>query len=483
MLKINKKIILVFLVFILIFSIMQFIVPQIIGFDGYIHIKAADIIKKEGVIKNFKWTKESILSQNFADTHLLFRIILIPFTFFGLNSGAKIASILFGATCLTVFYWFLCENKIRYAFFWTILYLFSTESLMYRFLLPRQMTIFVTILILTIYFLKKRNYWFIGIISFISVLLYSGFAIQIFLVLLYLIIEKIFSGKFSFKILIFSLGGLLAGLIINPYFPLNISMLYTQIFQVNLFSNLYNAEWRAWPFIEFIKNNLLILFYLIASLYILIKDKRLNKDKSYYWIVSLFFLVFTFKSRRMQEYLVPFSIILFSLFFNNYSRRLSKNLRIASVVILVIIAGFNSTLLRKDVINNNFLHNFRDCTEWMEENVEKGSLVFNNAYSFPYLFFRNSGLEYTHGVDLTYSFLYDANKFGRYMKILKGEQTQDNGKDWIAEDYKPDYVFIGKIKQDVELYKYIIKNKENYKIAYEDEWCAVLRTKGPIQKV
>ena len=44
MLSKNKKIAIVITVFILLLSIMQFSVPNIIGYDGYYHIKTADII-------------------------------------------------------------------------------------------------------------------------------------------------------------------------------------------------------------------------------------------------------------------------------------------------------------------------------------------------------------------------------------------------------------------------------------------------------
>jgi hypothetical protein len=111
----------------------------------------------------------------------------------------------------------------------------------------------------------------------------------------------------------------------------------------------------------------------------------------------------------------------------------------------------------------------------MEKNIPEKSLVFTNAYAFPYLFFRNSALIYTHGVDLSYSYLDDPEKFKRYMGILQG--TINDEKDYIVEDYNPDYVFSGKIKQDVQLFNYIVRHKENYKASYEDDWCAVLKVK------
>ncbi len=477
---INKKIIIAFLVFLTLISIMQFTVPNIIGYDGYYHIKTAEIIKQKGFIEEFPWAQHTILSDKYADIQFLLRILLIPFTFFGLGLGAKIASILFAVICFTVFYWFLLENKIKYAFFWVLLYLFTSVNLMYRFMLTRHMPIAIALIILTIYFLQKRKYLFLGITSFVFVWFYSGFVFQLFIIFLYFILERIFSKKFDYKIILYSLGGTFLGLIINPYFPNNIYMLYIQIVKVNLIANLYNVEWKPWPLFEFIKNNALVLFYLVISIFILFKHKKINKNKVFYFLLALFFFIYTLMSRRMQEYLVPFSVLAAAFFLNEYIKRVDKNkflnyFKIGAITFLIIIASINFILLRKEIINNDILYNYCNCVEWMKNNIPKNSLVFNNAYTFPYLFFKNSDLRYTHGIDLTYSYLYDEEEFKRYMAILQG--TIRTNIDWIKQDYNPDYLFVGKIKQDVQLYNFIISNKENYKSVYEDDWCAVLEVK------
>src|SRR3989338_6199758 len=196
---------------------MQFTSPNIIGFDGHYHIKAADIIKNEGFIKEFPWAKYTILSDNYADIQLLFRLLLIPFTLLGLNLGAKLASILFAAVAFTVFYWFLTKNKIKYSFFWTLLYLFTSEFLMYRFMLPRQMPLVIALLIMTIHFLQKKKYLFLGMTTFASVLLHSSFVFQILLIISYLILEKIFIRKIDYKLILYPLTGLITALLFNPY--------------------------------------------------------------------------------------------------------------------------------------------------------------------------------------------------------------------------------------------------------------------------
>jgi|TARA_B100002003_G_C14147363_1_gene551785 MFS family permease len=480
MLAKNKKIVLAFVVFLIIFSILQFTVPNIIGFDGYFNIKAADVIKEEGLIREFKWTEHSILSNEYADLQFLFKILLIPFTFFSLGFGAKIASIIFAALSFTVFYWFLDKNNIKYPLYWAFLYLFSSIWLIDRFLLTRPLPLAIAAIILTIHFLKNKKYLALGITSFVFVWLFSGFVMQLFIILIYFIIDRFFSKKFDFKLLLYAFGGALLGLLLNPYFPNNISFLYTQIFEVNLLSNLYNVEWKPWPFLEFIKNNIFIINYLIISIILVVVNKKITKLKLFYWVLTLFFFIYTIYSRRMQEFLVPFSILLLALSFNDYLPRIEpkkwfKYAKYVLVLVLAILAIFNFTLLRKEIINNDILHNYDSCAEWINDNVPENSLVFNNAYAFPYLFFKNSDLRYTHGLDLTYSFLYDEQEFKRYMAILQGNLNTNT--DSIKQDYNPDYVFSGKLKQDVQLFNYIVKNKENYKAVYEDDWCAVLEVR------
>ena len=185
MLSKNNKIILAFFVFLILLGIMQFTVPYIIGFDGYYNIKSAEIIKEKGFVKEGIAPENTILANNYADIQVLFRILLVPFTFLGLELGAKIAAVLFGAIAFTVFFWFLAENRIRYAFFWSLLYLFTSEALMYRFMLPRQMPLVITLLILTIYFLEKRKYVFLFFTMLAHALLHSSFVFQFLIVVLY----------------------------------------------------------------------------------------------------------------------------------------------------------------------------------------------------------------------------------------------------------------------------------------------------------
>ena len=462
------------------FSIMQFSTPNIIGFDGYWHIKMADIIRNDGLVYEFPWARETILADDFADVHLLFHLMLVPFTLFGLMLGAKIAAVLMASACFIVFYWFLEKHNIKYPAFWTAAYLFSSVSLTYRFMLPRQMPLAVALILLSVYFIENKKYAYLGILSMVFAWLYSGFVIGLFAVLAYFTIDLFFSKKLKWKILAYPFGGAAVALIANPYFPGNISFLYDQIVRVNLAANLYNAEWKPWTILEFLKNSFVPIIFIFSSFFIIFKNKKINSVKLFYLLMSLFFLAYTFRTKRMYEYLVPFSVLCAAFFYNDYIENAQsknkfkyiKNLKYAAVIGIAVLAALSTYGTFSLIKNSDFLNDFDGCSGWMRDNVQKGAVVFINAYAFPYLFLKNSDLIYTHGLDLTYSYLHDREKFEKYMGILKG--TIRTNVDWIQEDYAPDYVFSGKQEQDVQLFNYIIANKKKYKAAYEDRNCAVL---------
>jgi hypothetical protein len=76
----------------------QFSTPNLVGNDGYYHIKMAEIMRLDGLKPAFPWLPLTILNPaEFSDHHFLFHVLMIPFTFGNLIIGAKWASIIFAA--------------------------------------------------------------------------------------------------------------------------------------------------------------------------------------------------------------------------------------------------------------------------------------------------------------------------------------------------------------------------------------------------
>jgi len=74
--------ILLWVIFLVFLSLVQFSTPDLPDNDGYYHIKLAYLMRTEGLTPNFDWLPLSILNaREYYDHHFLFHVALIPFTF------------------------------------------------------------------------------------------------------------------------------------------------------------------------------------------------------------------------------------------------------------------------------------------------------------------------------------------------------------------------------------------------------------------
>jgi len=85
-------------IFLTALATIQFGTPNLAGNDGYYHIKLAQIMREQGLRPPFPWLPLTILNpEAYYDHHFLYHVLLMPFTYGDLRSGAKWASIILPA--------------------------------------------------------------------------------------------------------------------------------------------------------------------------------------------------------------------------------------------------------------------------------------------------------------------------------------------------------------------------------------------------
>src|SRR6266851_399496 len=95
-------------------------------FDGYYHIKWARLLWENMRAKHFPpaftWLPLTTLNpRDYVDHHLLFHIILIPFTWFrDLQTGAKVAAVVFASLAVLSCYWLVVRYEIRSRLIWLL---------------------------------------------------------------------------------------------------------------------------------------------------------------------------------------------------------------------------------------------------------------------------------------------------------------------------------------------------------------------------
>src|SRR5438874_2398568 len=154
-------------------------------YDGYYHIKWAqllwDNLRAGHFPPAFPWLPLTTLNpRNYVDHHLLYHIILIPFTWFrDLQTGAKISAILFASLAVFSCYWLVVRYEIRYRLIWLIAILACSAPFLYRMNMTKAPPFAIIFLAIGTYLLFERKYWQLLPLAFVFALTYDMFVLLI----------------------------------------------------------------------------------------------------------------------------------------------------------------------------------------------------------------------------------------------------------------------------------------------------------------
>ena len=120
-----------------VFSVLQWATPSIVGIDGFYHVKAAWIMQQQGwgilLPMYFPWLPTTILNPaEFTDHHLLFHLRWCPSRSGDLRIGAKISAVIFASVAMLAMYQLMAENRVRWPLVWLLVALGSAGPMLYR---------------------------------------------------------------------------------------------------------------------------------------------------------------------------------------------------------------------------------------------------------------------------------------------------------------------------------------------------------------
>lgn len=334
--------------------------PTLSDPDSFYHIKIAQMMGQEGLVKNFPYLPFTTLQDGYIDHHLLYHLYLSPWVkFFPPLLGAKMGHIFLVALALSALYFLLLKFKVRGAS-WYIVFLLFIEPFVFRMGLIKAQPLSLLILFFGLYFITQNKYFKLTLLSFVYVWAYGGWFLLFVIAVLYVLVSGLdqaleqikvsrlsrlltwpaksaswfkypfdFIGSFIKHIFSFShikllasvLSGLLLGLIINPYFPKNLEFYYIHIIKIALVNYQYvigvGAEWYPYSVSAFFKNSALPLAFGSLALVIFLNHRRqFNLLAKYTLVLFLTFILATLKARRNIEYLAPWAVIFAAVVFS-----------------------------------------------------------------------------------------------------------------------------------------------------------------------
>lgn len=470
-------------------SWIQFGGPAILDNDGYYHIRWAAMLRENFPrLPAFKALPLTTLDeQNYVDHHYLFHVMLIPFTLSDLRVGAKLAAIVFSSLGIASLFALLVTYRIRYRWLWLAPLVAGSEHFLYRMSMTRAPALSLALLGVGTYLTLKRKHIWLGALSFIFVWSYSLFPLMLVFTLAYSIAVYLAERRIDLWAALASAVGIAAGLVINPYFPKNLSlfrqhvlMKYTGDYAVDVGIEWYPYE--AWAMLGI--SAVAFVVYFVGLLAFNYRDRARDLKPLFFLIVSFVLLLMAFKSRRFIEYWPPFAVLFAAFTFSPKLERIDfawvsrTRERVfaaiaAAVVTAAAILWMGGCLLhaRADVKSETDPFAYRGASEWINANTPPGSVIFNTDWDdFPMLFYYNPDRVYIVGLDPTYLYDRDSELWKLYAHITLGEE--DDPAPFIRDRFGAQYVFTDNEHPDLLR---IAEDSGDFEKVYEDKFTTVLR--------
>lgn len=470
--KVKDNHLIVFLTLFLISLFLQFSTPYLVGIDSYFHIRFADLLKEKGFIDSLPWLYYTIHREEFRNHHLLFHYLLIPFTFGdNLVLLGKIAAAFFLSLAWFSFYLLIKSFSIQYALLWSVLLFLSSHPFLYRLSMLRVQSLTLFVLLLLIFFHIRKNFLGIFVLSALFVYLYDGFPLAFVIASAFTVSEFLINRHFESRYIISVFGGILLGLIINPYFPDNIISFFFNIYRTIFFKEegiRLGIEWYPYTTWALVENSLLVLIMLSLLILFLPFTKNLRPHDYALLLISLAFLFLLFKSRRFVEYAPAFVALTFASFVLS---RIPKKILLLILFFFIPFSSYHAFQAYKDIKRNPSPERYKGASLWLLKNTEDKEIVFNADWDdFPFLFFYNQKNYYVVGLDPMYMYKFDKKLYRLYQRITKGKVR--NPSNLILSKFNSRYIFVD------NYHRKFIKNLEKdprAKLVYIDGFGRIYR--------
>ncbi len=499
--------------------------------DGYYHIRWSQLLWQNFSqfkwLPTFEWLPLTVLNPaDYADHHFLFHLLQIPFLWFWEPvTAAKISTIFWATLAIFSVYWLIFRYEVRHQLIWLAAILVCSNAFYYRMNMGKAPPLTIIITVLGIHLLFQRKYVWLLPLMFAFVWTYSLFPLLWFAAIIWTAIIGWNERRFEWRPIAYTTGGMIAGNIINPYFPQNIGLFYEHFatkFKVGAdFAVAVGGEWYPYTGMELLMNfPIAMLAMLIGYILFVPRGGKLPERAAFFLAFVSILLAAQFRSKRFAEYFPPFAI-LFAAFAwqafmaprivelpDEFQREIDPYLdapvttereswidaakRAAPWVVGIFLVifwfynlvgihrwGFDESGMIDNITSNEPGDKYRRAMQWATgldesgaDNIPKGELIFNATWDdFPKLFFYNTKHRYVYGLDPNY--LYSENP--ELYKLLKDltEGKIDDPAPMIREKFGARYIFVD-AKENTDM---IAKALESgwVETIYEDDEARLLK--------
>ena len=481
--------------------------------DSFYHAGMAELAAAGEFPIRFPWLDLTTLRSTYADLHLLYHIILVPFVaLFGAMPGIRIATIAGAILAPLAFFMLLRRLRIRGALAFTLL-LLGSASFAFRLNLAKAQAFAFIVLFLGIIALVRRSRTGVFLAAVFAAWMSAHWPVYLAAVVVFAfhhvfatVLSKprasralFVAAREAFGIVMSAFAGIAAGFIVNPYFPGNITVAWQQIVEIALIGGSATVnvgiEWHRLTTSEFVRSvgfllpllALAVVGAIVRTVRCIQRETTDDRDalaQTYtFGTLALAFAILAFRQQRQLEFFIPFAVLACASGLQPFvdwwwPPRVITGWRqpgmirrpLATFMLIVVIVGFgvgawNAMQPQRAYFRNGFSGDrFSGVTAWLRANVPANAVVFHGDWDdFPFLFLHDRTHRYLVGLDPRFAVLANVERYERWAMVSRGETS--NAAAVIRREFGAEYAVVARGQ---EALAEVLARDPSVRLVYED---------------
>jgi hypothetical protein len=417
--------------------------PATVTIDGYYHIKIAQWIAREGLFVDIRWLPLTVLGEHGPDHHWLWHVLLVPFTWFGdLYDGLRWGLVVTAAAVPAVLTGFALALRIPLAPLFALAACTSALIMPGRLLMLRAQNLALLLMVAALFALARRRPMLLCGIACAFMLSYHGSIILIPFVALHLAVVALTERRFDYRAPLVVAAGLIAGLVLTPWFPQNLDYL--------LFHTLYKtsnpnaiavgSEWLVPGLAHIARESWPAHLALVAGGAALAIRRVRPSPETLLWlaVTALTFALYT-GAWRFAEYYAPIAVLAAGLCFRDAFASLAAArwpkaalaAALAAVIAVEGAAGLAVASERAQFVPTKLA----SVAEQIRQRARPGDLTFNTTWEdFVFLFYHDANTAFVNGLDPNYLAFADPPRFGMWLWVTSVTADEPNDPAVVMRD-------------------------------------------------
>jgi hypothetical protein len=374
------------MVFIVLTSLLQQLIPYPIDDDTAYHFSVGQLIRKYGILHSFPWTPFSWQFDHYADKELLFHLLFVPLGGLGFVTAARIVGALAGALVLATMYLVLRAEKVPFAGIWALLPLACSEWV-FRLALVRPHLLSITLALILMWAYTRGKLRILAIVSFLYPLSYVAFwQIPVILIAATETARLLAGERLRWKPALYVLAGIAVGVAIHPNSVNLLEINWIHMADV-LFQNAWGKkkdfeniakEFNPFTIQEWVRYLVIVTFMAGAALVVSWRDRRKDPVPLAAALAAFAFGVLTVRSLRFVEYFAPFSVVAMALAVRTQTKRMIAPTLLAVSMIYVLVLGIQPYQLMAS--KTEYIE--PSIARYFEQAIPVGSQVFTCGWDY-----------------------------------------------------------------------------------------------------